>query len=144
MTVTPHFAFVLDRRLAGPEVTAAQALRAVGAVHGALSRPGSPVLTGPVALSLLGLDLDLEAVLVEVDGQVVDSGAGAGLPGGPAAALVTEVARLAAEGRALEPGDVVLTGPLTAPVPSTGAGSASVSVHFTHLGSLYAPASEAV
>jgi len=136
-TITPHLGFVLAQPLEGPGVTAAAARQSVAAVHAALAfGDGDGVtgfVTGPVAISPAGLDLALEAVLVEVGGQVVDSGAGAELLGDPARVLAALAERLAVEGRRLEPGWVLLTGPLTRPVPAT---APSVSAHFTHLGSL--------
>ena len=85
-----------------------------------------------------GLDLALEACLVEVAGQVVDSGTGAAAAGHPAEALAWAANVLDGQGLALEPGWLVLTGALTAPVPLPP--GASLAVHFTTLGSLFLPA----
>ena len=93
--------------------------------------PGQP--GGPAA----GLDLALEACLVEVDGQVVDSGTGAAAAGHPAEALAWAANALDSQGLALEPGWLVLTGALTAPVPLPP--GAPLAVHFTTLGSLFLP-----
>jgi len=149
----PHLAFVLGGPLPGPGVSAAGALAAVASVHAAVELAatageraaidGGPApddgwfVTSPAGRAPAGLDLALEACLVEVDGQVVDSGTGAAAAGHPAEALAWAANALDAQGLALEPGWLVLTGPLTAPVPLSP--GAPLAVHFTTLGSLFLP-----
>jgi 2-keto-4-pentenoate hydratase len=72
------------------------------------------VVVGPP----LPLD-DLAALPVElsVDGQVVEQGAGAAASGHPAAGVAWLAEQLASRGRALEPGDLVITGGLTSARP---------------------------
>ena len=91
-------------------------------------------ITGLVALPPGGLDLAMEAVLVEVDGVVVDSATGAAVQGHPAEALALAANDLGQRGLALEAGWVVLTGGMTdaQPLPA----GTSVGLYFTHLGSV--------
>ena len=125
----PEIVFVMASRLAGPGVTAATALSAVESVYGGLSVTGTGFfVTGPVGVPPGALDLSLEACLLEVNGQVVDSATGAAVQGHPAEALAR-----AAHDVAIEPGWIVFTGGMTPPVSLTG----GVTAHFTHLGSLF-------
>jgi 2-oxo-3-hexenedioate decarboxylase len=143
----PHIAVVLGTRLAGPGAGAADALAAVASVHAAVGLAGADdassgrFLASSAGRPAGGLDLALEACLVEVAGQVVDSGTGAAAAGHPAEALAWAANALAAQGLALEPGWLVLTGPLTAPVPLPA--GAPLAVHFTTLGSLFLPSQPA-
>ena len=150
----PEIVFVMGERLSGPGVTAASAMAAVAAVYGGIeiidsryadfrftlpdvvadNASSAAYVTGPVALSPDGLDLSLEACLLEVDGRVVDSATGAAVQGHPAEALALAANSLAERGLALERGWVVLTGGMTDAVPVEP--GARVAVHFTHLGSL--------
>ena len=131
---------------------AADSAPAVPAVAGLAARdadPDVPAVAGqaagdrrwfvvsPAGRPAAGLDLALEACLVEVGGQVTDSGTGAAAAGHPAEALAWAANALDAQGLALEPGWLILTGPLTAPVPLPPA--APAAVHFTTLGSLFLP-----
>ncbi len=104
---------------------------------GVVGPDGGWFLVSPAGRRVAGLDLALEACLVEVDGQVVDSGTGAAAAGHPAEALAWAATALDARGQALEAGWLVLTGPLTAPVPLPP--GAPLAVHFTTLGSLFLP-----
>ncbi|SDB81623.1 2-oxo-3-hexenedioate decarboxylase [Raineyella antarctica] len=154
--VEPEIVFVMKDRLEGPGVTAAQAMAAVGSVLGGVEiidsryrdfrfRIGDVIAdnnssgrftTGPVSVPPDRINLAAEAVLVEVNGEIVDSATGAAIQDHPGEALALAVNVLAERGLALEPGWIVLTGGITtawfAP-PGT-----SVGVHFTTLGSIYA------
>lgn len=153
--VEPELVFVLGERLEGPGVTAAQALAAVELVYGgaeiidsryrdftftlpdviADNASSGAYVTGPVGLRPDELDLSLEAVMLEVDGAIVDSATGAAVQGHPAQALALAVNDLGRRGVALEAGWVVLTGGMTDAVfapPGT-----TVGCHFTNLGSVY-------
>lgn len=152
----PEIVFLMGERLAGPGVTAATALASVAAVYGGIeildsryvgggttladvvadNGSAGACVTGPVAVSPVGLDLSLEGCLVEVDGRVVDSAAGAALAGEPAGVLAHAANELGRRGRALEPGWLVFTGGLTAAVPMEP--GAHLAVHFAHLGSIRA------
>jgi 2-oxo-3-hexenedioate decarboxylase len=150
----PELVFVLGRRLAGPGVTAATALAAVDRVYGgievidsryadyrftlpdAVADNGSSAYfsLGPVGVEPASLDLSLEAALLEVDGQIVDTATGAAVQGHPAEALALAANTLAARGLALEPGWLVLTGGMTDAVPLRP--GSRLAAHFSHLGSL--------
>lgn len=150
----PELVFVMKERLAGPGVTAARAMSAVGRVHGGIeiidsryrdfrftlpdvvadNASSARYATGSIELAPEHLDLALEACLVEVDGVVVDSATGSAVQGHPAEALALAANTLAERGLAIEPGWIVFTGGMTDAVP-VGPGTA-VRVHFSHLGSL--------
>jgi 2-oxo-3-hexenedioate decarboxylase len=150
----PELVFVLGSRLAGPGVTAATALAAVDRVYGgmevidsryadyrftlpdAVADNGSSAYfsVGPVGLPPSSLDLSLEAALLEVDGQIVDTATGAAVQGHPAEALALAANALGARGLALEPGWLVLTGGMTDAVPVRS--GSRVAAHFSHLGSI--------
>lgn len=152
--IEPELVFVMGERLEGPGVTAAQAMAAVDHVLGgaevidsryrdfkfaagdviADNASSGAFVTGPVALPPSELDLSLEAVLVEVDGQVVDSATGAAVQGHPGEALALAANDLATRGHAIEPGWIVLTGGMTDAYFATP--GSSISCHFTNLGSV--------
>ncbi len=151
----PEIVFVMRDRLAGPGVTAATALAAVGTVHAGVeiidsryadfqftlpdvvadNASSGRYVTGPVGVPPDGLDLAMEGCLVEVGGQVVDSATGAAVLGHPAEALALAANDLGRRGLAIEPGWVVLTGGMTDAVPVPA--GVSLGVHFTHLGSIH-------
>ena len=62
-------------------------------------------------------DLASLPVVLSVDGEVVERGVGAAASGHPAAGVGWLAEQLAAGGRALEPGDLVITGGLTSARP---------------------------
>lgn len=152
--IEPELVFVMGERLEGPGVTAAQALAAVDHVLGgaevidsrytdfkfaagdviADNASSGAFVTGPVALPPSEVDLSLEAVLVEVDGEVVDSATGAAVQGHPAEALALAANDLATRGHAIEPGWIVLTGGMTDAYFATP--GTSLSLHFSSLGSV--------
>ncbi len=153
--IEPEIVFTMGSRLQGPGVGPVEALEAVRHVLGGAEvidsryadfrfRAGDVVadnassgafVTGPVALDPASLDLSLEGVLVEVDGEVVDSATGAAVLGHPAEALALAANELGARGLAIEPGWIVLTGGMTDAVPAPP--GVSVACHFTHLGSVF-------
>jgi 2-oxo-3-hexenedioate decarboxylase len=152
--IEPEIVFVLAHKLAGPGVTAAQALSAIGSVCAGMevidsrfanfrfklpdvvadNASSAQVVLGPVAVAPNGLDLSLEACVFTVNGEVIDSATGAAVQGHPAQALALAANMLAERGLALEPGWIVLTGGMTnaAPMPP---GSSAVA-EFTHLGTI--------
>lgn len=152
--IEPELVFVMGQRLEGPGVTAAQAMAAVDQVLGgaevidsrytdfkfaagdviADNASSGAFVTGPVSLPPSELDLSTEAVLVEVDGQVVDSATGAAVQGHPGEALALAANDLAKRGHAIEAGWIVLTGGMTDAYFSTP--GTSISCHFTNLGSV--------
>jgi 2-oxo-3-hexenedioate decarboxylase len=153
--VEPEIVFVMGEALEGPGVSCATAMSAVASVWGgaeiidsryrdfrftagdvaADNASSAAFVTGPVGLPPAELDLSLEAVLVEVDGVVVDSATGAAVQGHPGEALALAANDLARRGHAIEPGWIVLTGGMTDAVYAPP--DASVALHFTHLGSVF-------
>jgi 2-oxo-3-hexenedioate decarboxylase len=153
----PEIVFWMRDRLAGPGVTAATALAAVGAVHAGVEVIDSRYrdfrftlpdvvadnassgffVTGPVGVPPVALDLGLEACLLELDGQVVDSATGAAVQGHPAEALALAANDLGRRGLAIKPGWIVLTGGMTDAVGVPR--RATLAAHFTHLGSIFLP-----
>lgn len=157
--VEPEIVFVLSRRLQGPGVNAATALAAVGAVFAGVevidsrytdfkfrlpdvvadNASSARFVLGSVSLPVNGLDLSLEACLLQVNGDVVQSATGAAVQGHPAEALALAANELGRRGVALEAGWLVLTGGMTDAVfiePGD-----HVVAEFTHLGSITMTAS---
>jgi 2-oxo-3-hexenedioate decarboxylase len=150
----PEIVFVMKHRLQGPGVTAATALAAVDRVFAgaeiidsryedfrftlpdvvADNASSGAFVVGSVGRAPEALDLAMEAVLVEVDGQVVDSATGAAVQGHPGEALAFAANALASRGHAIEAGHIVLTGGMTDAVPVPA--GARVAFHFTSLGSI--------
>jgi 2-oxo-3-hexenedioate decarboxylase len=153
----PEIVFWMRDRLAGPGVTVAAALAAVGAVHAGVevidsryhdfrftlpdvvadNASSGCFVTGPVGVPPTALDLGLEACLLELDGQVVDSATGAAVQGHPAQALALAANELGRRGLAIEPGWIVLTGGMTDAIGVPR--GATLAAHFTHLGSIFLP-----
>ncbi len=152
----PQIVFHAGSRLAGPGVTAAAAMAAVTAVSCGIelidsrySGTGAPApadviadnassgrfATGPVTRQPSAVDLALEACLLDVDGQVVDSATGAAVSGHPAEALAFAANELARRGLAIQSGWLVLTGGMTDPVPCPP--GTAVAAHFTSFGSVF-------
>ncbi len=151
----PEIVFLMGERLVGPGVGCARAMASVASVWGgaevidsryrdfrftagdvaADNASSAAFVTGPVGVDPGDLDLTLEAVLVEVDGAVVDSATGAAVQGHPGEALALAANVLARRGRALEPGWLVLTGGMTDAVAAPP--GVSVAMHFTSLGSVF-------
>jgi 2-keto-4-pentenoate hydratase len=133
--VEPEIAFVIGQDLHGAAVTAAQVLAATAGVAAAVEVLDSRyrdykftmpdvvadnasaarfVIGAPVPVA--GIDLRLVGVVLEHRGEVVATASGAAVLGHPAAAVAWLVRSLAAQGRGLNAGDVVLSGGLTAAV----------------------------
>lgn len=152
--VEPEIFVTLQRDLAGEDVTVEQVHDAIGKVYAGLdvidsryqdfrftlgdvvadNASGAGFVLGPVAREVDDLDLALEAVVVEVDGEVVDTATGAAILGHPLNAIAEGVRLLARRGRGLRAGQLVLAGALTDAIP-TDAGR-SIAFHFTNLGSI--------
>lgn len=130
--VEPEIAFGLRDALAGANVTGADVLRATDWVAPAIEVLDSRyrdyrftlpdviadeasasrfVIGAPVSPD--GLPLDLVGVVFEADGALISTAAGAAVLGHPADAVAWWVRKVAAEGRGLEAGAVVLSGALT-------------------------------
>ncbi|MGW3284296.1 2-keto-4-pentenoate hydratase [Streptomyces sp. NPDC001002] len=146
--VEPEIAFVLGEALEGPGVTVADVLAATRYVCPALdvidSRYEGFSFTHLDAIAdnassaffALGddftatqMDLTLAGCVLEVDGQVVESAAGAAVMGHPAAAVAFMANQAALRGLRLEAGWVVLSGGLTAPVPLKAGSTVTATIN---------------
>lgn len=152
--IEPEIVFVMAERLAGPGVTAEQALAAVAKVYAGAEvidsrfkdfkfTAGDVVAdnasSGAYVVAAHGLkpgELDLvsEPVVVEINGEVVDRATGAAVLGDPALALALGANELANRGLAIEAGWVVLTGGLTDAVFAQPGGT--VACRFGTLGAV--------
>lgn len=153
----PELVLTIGERLAGPGITAARALAAADRVFGGIevidsryrdfsftladavadNSSSARFVLGPLGRDPQGLDLSLEACLLDVDGEIVDSATGAAVQGNPGEALALAANELGARGLALEPGWLVLTGGMTDAVPvPTGT---TVAAHFSTLGTVAIP-----
>jgi 2-keto-4-pentenoate hydratase len=131
----PEIAFIMGRDLSGPAVTAADVLEATSGVATGIeildsryldyrftlpdviadnTSAGRFVIGAPVPPA--GIDLRLAGVVLERNGEVVATAAGAAALGHPAAAVAWLVRSLAAEGEGLLAGQVVISGGLTAAI----------------------------
>lgn len=157
--VEPEIAFYLKEPLRGPCVTQDQVLRAIESVVpcfeiidsrfvdwrlkfvDTVADNGSSArcILGEPMRECLGLDLKLTGVVLEKNGEVVATGAGAAALGHPAAAVAWLANTLASYGQYLEEGHLVLPGALTTAVPAQAgdffeasfAGIGSVRCRFT-------------
>jgi 2-oxo-3-hexenedioate decarboxylase len=132
----PEIVFVMGRDLSGPAVTAADVLTATAGVAAGIeildsrfvdyrftmpdviadnTSAGRYVVGAPVPPD--GIDLRLAGVVLEHNGEVTATAAGAAALGHPAAAVAWLVRALAAAGDRLRAGQIVLSGGLTAAVP---------------------------
>ncbi|MGK2882695.1 MAG: 2-keto-4-pentenoate hydratase [Mycobacterium sp.] len=152
--VEPEIVFVMGSQLTGPGVTAARAMEAVSHVYCGLeiidsrytdfkfTLPDVVADNASSALFVVGsrarrpdeLDLALEGCLLEIDGAVVDSAAGAAVQGHPAEALALAANALATRQVSIDPGWIVLTGGMTDAVFAHP--GSQIAAHFTNLGSV--------
>jgi 2-keto-4-pentenoate hydratase len=154
--VEGEVAFVMGSRLSGPGVHIADVLRATAGVMPALEIVDSRIrdwkiklidtvadnassarfVLGSRMLPADSFDLRLIGMCLEKNGQVVNSGAGVAVWGHPGAAVAWLANKLSEFGAALEVGDIVLSGAVTAAV-DVGPGDV-VQAHFDRLGSVTA------
>jgi 2-oxo-3-hexenedioate decarboxylase len=131
--VEPEIAFLIGAALAGERVGAAQVLAATAAVAPAVdvldsryagyaftlpdvvadNASAARLVLGGVRQAVDGIDLRLVGCVLERNGRVLATAAGAAALGHPAAAVAWLVRALARRGRGLAAGDVVLSGGLT-------------------------------
>lgn len=131
--VEPEIAFVLGRDLDGPAVGAAEVLAATAAVVPAIdvldsrfagysftlpdvvadNASAAGFALGGTAVEVAGLDLRLVGCVLELNGRVVATAAGAAVLGHPAASVAWLVRELGRRGEGLRAGQVVLAGALT-------------------------------
>jgi 2-oxopent-4-enoate hydratase len=156
--VEAEIAFVLGADLRGPGVTTTAALRAIGAAVPALeiidsrvegwkiklidtvadNASSARVVLGGKLTPLDGLDLRLVGAVVSVDGEVVDTAAGAAVLGHPARCVAWLANKLGELGDGLREGDVVLAGALHRALPLPGDRGTTVRAEFSTLGSVTA------
>jgi 2-keto-4-pentenoate hydratase len=130
--VEAEVALVMEHDLPEPGITAAQLLRAVAFALPAIEIVGSRIadwnirfvdtvadnasssafVLGNTPVALNGLDLRLAGMVMERSGEQVSLGAGAACLGHPLNAALWLANKMAALGRGLKAGDVVLTGAL--------------------------------
>jgi len=154
--IEPEIAFVLARTLAGPGVTVADAIASVGYVLPALelidsrikdwqikladtiadNASSAGVVLGSTPRPLDAVDLRLCGCNLVRNGEVAGTGAGGAVLGSPLSALVWLANELGARDVALEAGQVVLPGSVTASIPV--AGGDVVTATFAGLGSVTA------
>lgn len=135
--IEPEIAFLIGEDLEGPGVGAARVLAATRAVAPALevldsryrdyrftlpdvvadNASSGRYVIGGVPREPAGLDLRLVGCVLERNGELVDTAAGAASLGHPAAAVAWLVRTLAARGAGLEAGQVVISGGLTSALP---------------------------
>lgn len=130
--IEPEIAFLMKTNLQGPGVTAARVLGATAGVMPALEIPdarildwkfalpditadnafGARVVLGGKLTPIKGLDLRLVGVVLERNGVLVSTGAGAAALGNPVDVVAWLANKLAEYGLGLEAGDIVLPGAL--------------------------------
>jgi 2-keto-4-pentenoate hydratase len=150
----PEIAFVLAHNLSGSHVTAAHVLAATAAVYPAIdvldsrfagysftlpdvvadNASAAGFVLGGQASVVSGVDLRLVGVVLEKNGLLVATAAGAAVLGHPASSVAWLVRALAARGRGLKAGQVVLSGALTEAV-AVSAGDV-VTARFDRLGTV--------
>ena len=128
--------FVLKRRLKGPGVTMADVLRATEGVMASIEIVDSRVrdwkiklpdtiadnassarfVVGSRLVDPARIDLRLVGMVMEKNGEVVNTGAGAAVLGHPAASVAWLANKIGEFGIALEEGEIILSGALTAAV----------------------------
>lgn len=151
--VEVEIAFLLKADLAGPGVTPVSALLAV---EGAMPSfelidfrlSGTPrgidvvadgvyanaIVLGRPLTAVAGMDLALEGVVFEQDGQIVATQTAAEVLGNPLVSLAWAANALGKMGRGLRAGDLVLTGSISKVLRPTA--GQSVRASFTRLGSV--------
>lgn len=149
--VEAEVAFRMRTKLAGPGITVATALPAIEGAMAALELPdfvfsGKPVVAdfvassviakaivlGTVVTSVSAIDLSREEVVYEHNGHVVGTYTAAEVMENPLNALVWLANHLPSRGRALEAGDIVMSGAISSMLrPKVGD---TIRARFAHLG----------
>ena len=152
--VEAEIAFVLERDLRGPGITSLDALRATAGVAPAVEIIDSRIADWKIRLAdtiadlassarvtfagrlvpIGDLDLRLIGAVLEKNGEVVQTGAGAAALGNPAEAVAWAANVLGELGVVLEAGQVIMTGALHASVPA--AAGDTFRARFDRLGAL--------
>ncbi|MFH0871903.1 MAG: fumarylacetoacetate hydrolase family protein [bacterium] len=152
--VEGEVAFILKSTLKGPGITIADVLRATEGVMPAIEIVDSRIRDWKVKLAdtiadnassarfvlgsrlvpVIEVDLRLVGMVLEKNGEVISTGAGAAVLGHPAASVAWLANKLAAFGIALEAGEIILSGAVTAAVDARSGDSFRIA--FQHLGSV--------
>ncbi len=147
--VEGEVAFVLDRRLQCPGVTIADVLRATAGIMAAIEIVDSRVRDWKIKLAdtvadnassarfVVGsrlvcpreIDLRLLGMVMEKNGEIVNTGAGAAVMGHPASSVAWLANKLGEFGVALEEGEIILSGAFTAAVDARAGDSFLISFH---------------
>jgi 2-oxopent-4-enoate/cis-2-oxohex-4-enoate hydratase len=143
-----EIAFLLDRDLEGPGITSADVVRATGSVLACfeivdsrirdwkikladtVADNGSAALfvLGDRAVDLKGLDLSTCGMVLEKNGQLECTGAGAAALGSPVNCVAWLANALSRHGVALRAGEIILSGSLAAMVPVAAGDSFQLSI----------------
>ncbi|QBF33365.1 2-keto-4-pentenoate hydratase [Thalassococcus sp. S3] len=152
--VEAEIAFVMDRALPHPDVTAHEAIAAIGFVVPALEIVGSRiagwditivdtiadnassshVVLGSTPKRLTDVDVVTATMRMDLDGQTVSTGCGKDCLGSPVSALVWLARTMAQRGTPLSAGDLILSGAL-GPMQSIEAGG-KIEAEISGLGSV--------
>ena len=92
------------------------------------------VVLGGQLTPVAGIDLRLIGMVLEKDGEVIATGAGAAVLGNPAQSVADLANKLAGYGMSIKPGEFIISGSLTAAVPVQG--SCSFRATFDRLGAV--------
>ena len=150
--VESEICFLLNRDIKGPGINAADVLAATAGVMPAFeiidshfknwkmkiqdtvsdNASNAGIVLGARLSPISGLDLRLVGLVLEKDGEVVATAAGAAVWGNPAQAVAWLANKLAEFGMGMRAGELILSGSLTAAFPAV-AGS-SFRATFDHLG----------
>ncbi|MDX2471220.1 MAG: 2-oxo-3-hexenedioate decarboxylase [SAR324 cluster bacterium] len=152
--IEPEIAVVLKKALKGPGITVANVLAAIDFVVPAIevidsryenfrfdlksviadNASSARYTTGSIAKSIDGLDLKSLGVVIEKNGEIVATGAGAAVLGHPALSVAMLANQLAERGEEIPAGCFILTGGITAAI-AVEAGD-NINVRFQELGNL--------
>ncbi|MDO7788196.1 2-keto-4-pentenoate hydratase [Desulforamulus aquiferis] len=144
-----ELAFVLKERLKGPGVNIADVYRATAGILPSIEIVDSRIRDWKIKLPdtiadnasscrfVLGsrmvpinqIDLRHVGMILEKNGEMVNSGAGAAVWGNPAAAVAWLANKLGAFDIALEPGEIILSGAITAAVDASAGDVFTLSFH---------------
>ncbi|MFB5189776.1 2-keto-4-pentenoate hydratase [Alicyclobacillus fastidiosus] len=150
--VEPELAFILREDLVGPNVGVQDVLRATRFVLPAIEVIDSRIADWNIKLvdtvadnassgcfvlshtahSIENADILLSGAILKVNGQIVQTGAGAAVVGNPALAVAWLANKLSSLGTTLKTGDIILSGAVSAAVPV--ASGDHVSLTFGRLG----------
>lgn len=155
--VEGEIAFILKNTLKGPGVTIADVLRATEGIMPAIEIVDSRIRNWEIKLAdtiadnassgrfalgskiipVKNLDLRLIGMVLEKNGRVINTGAGAAVWGNPAAAVAWLANKLGEFDIALEAGEIILSGALTAAVDAVAGDVFTVSFQELGLVSVY-------